>query len=103
MLTYSTDDNCKDHGSKGLKMGNTGCFNLGHVLSYTTGNHDEPGQAPEGRWCLIKYQDDTCNCIDDYEVVGLSKGYDSTCHTLEPNPYHGSYHWHKIDVSVCDL
>lgn len=81
-------------------MGNPGCFNLGHAFSYTTGNRDEPGSAPEGRWCLIKFRDDVCNCIDDYEVVGLKKGDDNICHALAPDPYHGSYQWYKMDVTV---
>ena len=83
-------------------MGDTGCFNLGQVLSYTTGNKDAPGQTPGGKWCLIKYRDDVCNCIDDYEVITLDGGYDDTCHTLAPNPYHGSYHWAKVGDDVGD-
>lgn len=48
-------------------MSNTGCVRVGHKLSYDTGN--DTGPAKSGKWCLIKYSDDDCDCIDDYEVV----------------------------------
>lgn len=79
-------------------MGNTDCFNVGHKLSYTTGNSDGP--ATTGKWCLVKYRDDTCGCIDDYEVIEINTGIDPMCHELAYNPYHGSYHWAKIGDDV---
>lgn len=80
-------------------MNNDGCFHVGHKLSYKTGAHDI-AKAAAGGWCLIMYADDKCEQIDDYQWLELDKGPDVECHSLAPNPYHGSYHWQLIGEDV---
>ena len=84
-------------------MSSTDCFRVGHKLSYTTGH---PSMSPKGgEWCLVMYRDDDCETIDDYQYLNLGGGQynNNMCYGLRPNPYHGSYHWARVDEDVSNM
>lgn len=80
-------------------MSSTDCVRVGHKLSFTTGTAS--GLAKAGEWCLVMYTDNDCKNIHDHRYLQLDDGHNQDmCFKLERHPYHGSYHWARVDAEV---
>lgn len=53
------------------------------------------GKQDPGIWCLIKYSDDPCNCVEDSEKIHLDNSKQPKCH--EFTDHYRAYSWLRIE------